>query len=132
MIFSIFFPCVSPFFLPVFVLLQAVSCLADVQTYVCLPANYSSMDLPITTQPNLIKVGRRLPVRKEGDLLTSAWDWARLPYISHKTRRGSPVDNRPSTIRDLSSQPNQTYCTYGEGLLTSCAGLWAKGPFLSP
>jgi hypothetical protein len=32
------------------------------------------------------------------------------------------------TIRDFSSpqcQPNQTYCTAGESLLTWCAGLWA-------
>ena len=33
------------------------------------------------------------------------------------------------TIRDLPSpqfQPNQTTCTAGEGLLTWCAGLWAR------
>ena len=32
-------------------------------------------------------------------------------------------------IRDFSSpqcQPNQTYCTAGESLLTWCAGLWAR------
>ena len=32
-------------------------------------------------------------------------------------------------IKDLSSpqcQPNQTYCTAGESLLTWCAGLWAR------
>lgn len=35
---------------------QAVSCDAAVQTYVCLPANYSSMDLPLPKEANLILI----------------------------------------------------------------------------
>ena len=99
--YDIFFPSVSASLLPVTVLLQAVSCLADVQTYVCLPANYSSMDLPITTQPNLIKVGRRLAVRKERDLPTCAWhlNSTEADYLLtvFKLDGVGPVDNRPST-----------------------------------
>jgi len=35
---------------------QVVSCDSAVQTYVCLPANYSSMDLPLPKEANLIQI----------------------------------------------------------------------------
>ena len=41
----------------------------------------------------------------------------------------TPPLSPPPPIRDFSSpqcQPNQTYCTAGECLLTWCAGPWAR------
>ena len=33
-----------------------IACDSDVQTNVCLPRNYSNMDIPLTDEPNLIKL----------------------------------------------------------------------------
>jgi len=35
---------------------QSVSCSNSVQTYICLPSNYSSMDIPVLNKANLIKI----------------------------------------------------------------------------
>ena len=50
------------------------------------------------------------------------------PYIEdnililHLSMRALGIRNLPSP----QCQPNQTLCTAGEGLLTWCAGLWAR------
>ena len=49
----------------------------------------------------------------------------------YKQKQGHATGQKqaPSVIRNLprpQCQPNQTYCTSGECLLTLCAGLWAR------
>ena len=68
------------------------------------------------TLPNKKKHNYFLKFGSSKDL--SYWTTVTIPH--HFRIQGSPL------IRDLPSpqcQPNQTYCTAGEGLLTLCAGL---------